>query len=423
MTTKSLSALLGGGGGAVGGVITLPDSWPLLLRAAKSEHLRSGSVIPFDAARHDGIDDKAGWLAQRGELLPGLLTGAGGTAPAFPMFDGTGLTLVWKSSATVIQRARSTDGGANYGAVATAASGSALGDNLWGIGGSGFSIFAAVDGGYFTVYTSADGLTFTSRAASDVNPRNLVFNGSRWLFTATSLTHYIAAANPHGTWTSAAHTNGPGSADYLSGGNGLFFAATTTTLKSSTDGLTWTTRTLPSGVGSGATDYRVGRSFVWTGQSFLGVALENTVGSGRSDGFRVMRSADGAAWALDAAAHPHRLVGASTVNLVSDGAGCVILEDELRQTLVSFDHGATWSELRIPFVPAGVHASAAGSTRYGSITFHGGYFWCAVTSIATNRITVCRFTAAQLQAAVPSYVGAARALYAPTSNAAYVRTQ
>ncbi len=169
---------------------------------------------------------------------------AGGTLPSsgvWSLAHGAGITLAVRNGSTAA--AISTDNGATWSSKTLPASAS------WRVAyGLGLFVLFATSGTAY--YTSPDGETWTTRALSvGRNWAVLTFHNGRFVGLVSSSAVTIVSTN--GTsWSESSNFPHTGNAYQLFAGNGLFMAlvigTTVSSYATSTDGVTWVSRTLPT---------------------------------------------------------------------------------------------------------------------------------------------------------------------------------
>jgi hypothetical protein len=197
-----------------------------------------------------------------------------------------------------------------------------------------------------SVQYSTDGVSWStaSTPSSSINAGMIATPSRLIMLNGNTGAQPIATANlnPAGTWT--ATTSGPAAApvgNYLSKMAysptlaTVLAAATTasTTRHSLADGATaWVSRTSASGMGAAV-------GVCWTGTRFVLIAANSQT----------------CEYTTDAATYTAALLAEATAasqgNIVSDGAGTVVVSGCASGLQVSHDHGATWQIRQIPGVP------------------------------------------------------------------------
>lgn len=429
-----------GGGIGIGDFLRLPTPLDSLVSASGREFLRTGFVVPY-AAKYAGAVAVAPWLGVKGvrAQLAAISPGNASSEQVVVASNGTTALMNYAASTNDIWRS------ADLTSWATQALGfSRSSSHCLAVAANGTYIIGRAGG--LDIQTSPDGITWTSRSgALGGSPFDIAFNGTTWLAATStfSTASHIAtrvAADPAGTWT-VGSTSGAFNAlsRLLSNGTGLFVAlganSGNSSIVTSTDGVTWTTRTVPAGFGAGTSTFFDG---CWTGQRFI--ALHDKAVTSGSINTRLAASTDGLTWSAFAEpaqlrnAHAGSDIGASNAtSIASDGAGRVVLlgYDASSQSpwipvaFVSVDHGVTWAPLRL--LPHMAGGSQGARTR---VRFSGGRFWVAFLSDSGSEAGwgVISITPAQIDSSVPQFVGTIfqwrepnQAGLSPTGTVSYVR--
>ena len=143
------------------------------------------------------------------------------------------------------------------------------------------------------IYASSLGGAFTSVIAANVNYRitSLVYTGSRVVITGAGLSSY--STNNGVSWSAGGTTSGVNITTAVYAASIIVAVGGTTgsvlAIRTSPDGGTWTTRTVPSGA---------------LGTYFLYLTYQNSLFIAVTDGGSICTSADGVTWTLTVATSP-----------------------------------------------------------------------------------------------------------------------
>lgn len=239
----------------VGAFSLMPSGNPQVTMADGSEWLREGLVLPaasYPVAQQ--LDHLRGHLFSRSGLASGTFSAVASNGAGTFVACNPGLASIYSS----------TDGGATW-VARTIGWGTANPSSVIWTG----SIFVAIgnDGGIGNLYaaTSSDGITWTQNTVAtgltgaQTNAIDLATNGSIIVISVggapSAQAFYTSTTGLNGSWTARASGSGASlsTTTRLSGG-GLGFLLTApglTAAQSSTDGITWTSRTLPAGAVGG----------------------------------------------------------------------------------------------------------------------------------------------------------------------------
>jgi hypothetical protein len=154
------------------------------------------------------------------------------------------------------------------------------------------------------------------------------WNGSTGspIWVAASWNGFISRSTDGITWTLGSF---PVSGDYICGWNGTVFCAMkygSTQSYTSTDGSSWTSRTLPYAYNW--------KACVWDGTNFIGIASNNV---------QTIKSTDGITWSNGGV-----LTETPFYNAASDGAGTIVAVDMGIDINTSVDGGANWTHMEGP---------------------------------------------------------------------------
>lgn len=405
---STLSQFVGGSGAAIGELTPLPAHLSALQIMQSREYLRTGVAQPY-AAKYAPTVAAAPHLALRGTLvsIPNV-----GTLADTNLVSTNGTLRLYHNGGDGTNAWVSTNGGVSYSQVTT---GQGVTGNICGAGAiaassAGLVIVSAQTVGDGFVYTSTDGTFWTQRFTNGQGAQwrgSSVFiatNGSSWVAlnghngSANTQLVYRNAASPIGAWTGGTPQSYNSTAIALVGipsGN-IVYVGTPAVVATTTDGVTWTLRTLPT-PSSGSW---IPRGACYTGARTIvvGNAFTNNV-SNRA----MAHSTDGGVtWTFTANLPAEMLASHTDVGISSDGAGTVVLWENI-SGLTEFrhwrstDHGVTWSE----FNPISSQAGGIAYSIYRLKWASGlGYFVGAHS--ASQSMTL---TPAQISAATPDAVG------------------
>lgn len=391
-----------GSGVAIGELTLLPAHYLNLVAMQGREYLRTGVAQAY-AVKYAATVAASPQLALRGALVG--IPNVGTLSNSLVISPNGGATRLYHDGGTGVPWL-STDSGASY-ASAGGSVGAVAGPYGIACNASAFVAVNGQNGGDGVIYTApAAGTPWTARVTDTSNGnvwRSATFvatNGSAWVALTghnggSSRVAYRSNASPEGTWIVGVGQAYGGFAVGLVGipGGNIVYAnsASATPIATTTDGATWTARSLPAN-GTWALT-----SLCYTGARCI--AVGTATGSNKP----MAHSTDGGVtWSLTTGLPTEMLASHSDCGIASDGAGTVILWESVAGVAEfrfwrSTDHGVTWVE----FSPISSQAGGISFSGYRMKWAQGVGFFIGAHSTGAA-ITL---TPAQIAAAAPDAVG------------------
>ncbi|GEM_PF-3393012 len=440
---STLSQFAGGAGIPIGGVLPyLPAGAGVAsqLVMGGQEYLRAGlPLVPYSANYAAAVAVNP-LIARFGRLLD-LGLGSNGTTPTYRLiWDGTRYQLFeLQFSAGELQTVRNSTNLSTWSAaqnVLALGSDNYVHGSIVGYGGGWAGVFQ--DGLRWRLVTGTDGggsqrTALSASTSFSPQPSNIEFDGTTGAVLFTDGTTQVArrvAASPDGVWTASARTGATVNSDSSLAGSGTAWVAiarqSAVTIRSSTDAINWTARTLTVPANLSLSSPR-GTNLVWTGSTFLAAFMDSATSQ-----IWTARSTDGVTWTLDAPV-PGLIggVGAGSTDMCicTDRAGRVALavgfDNQTSSIAYSTDSGLNWSMARLPGVvtlrgvtipnnpvPCGQMNFANGELILNRVNFTGSGF---------GRPTLVGATVSQLASPTPQFVGTPDAITFASGIPAYFR--
>jgi len=308
---STLSQFAGGAGIPIGGVLPyLPAGAGVAsqLVMGGQEYLRAGlPLVPYSANYAAAVAVNP-LIARFGRLLD-LGLGSNGTTPTYRLiWDGTRYQLFeLQFSAGELQTVRNSTNLSTWSAaqnVLALGSDNYVHGGIVGYGGGWAGVFQ--DGLRWRLVTGTDGggsqrTALSASTSFSPQPSNIEFDGTTGAVLFTDGTTQVArrvAASPDGVWTASARTGATVNSDSSLAGSGTAWVAiarqSAVTIRSSTDAINWTARTLTVPANLSLSSPR-GTNLVWTGSTFLAAFMDSATSQ-----IWTARSTDGVTWTLDA---------------------------------------------------------------------------------------------------------------------------
>ena len=405
------------------------------------EFLRAGSPLVAYNSNYAAVAAANPLLARFGRRLDLGLSSVGTTPMYRLIWDGTRYQLFEMQFAPgELQTVRNSTNLSTWSAaetvIALGASEPAHG-GVVGYGGAWAGVFQ--DGFRLRLVTGSTGAgsqrtALTANSIFTPQPSNIEFDGTTGAILFTDGTAQVArrtAASPDGVWTASARTGASVSTESSLAGSGTVWVAIARasgpSIRSSTDAIDWTARTLTVPASLSLFSPR-GTNLVWTGSTFLAAFIDNL-----TQQIFTARSTDGITWALDSAPVPGLIGGASAsatdMCICTDRAGRVALavgfDNQSASIAYSTDSGVNWSMARLPGVvtlrgvtipnnpvPCGQMNFANGELILNQVNFSGSGF---------GRPTLVGATTSQLASSTPQFVGTPEAITFASGVPAYFR--
>ena len=405
------------------------------------EFIRAGlPLVPY-SPNYAAVAAANPLLARFGRRLDLGLTSAGTTPTYRLIWDGTRYQLFEQQFGPgELQTVRNSTNLSTWSAaenIIALGSGDFVHGGVVGYGGAWAGVFQ--DGFRLRLVTGSTGggslrLALTANAIFTPQPSNIEFDGTTGAILFTDGTAQVArrtATSPDGVWTASARTGTSVNTESSLAGSGSVWVAIARasgpSIRSSTDAIDWTARTLTVPATLSLFSPR-GTNLVWTGSTFLAAFADNL-----TQQIFTARSADGITWALDSAPVPGLSGAANAATpdmcLCTDRAGRVALavgfDNQSASIAYSTDSGVNWSMARLPGVvtlrgvtipsnpvPCGQMNFANGELILNQVNFSGSGF---------GRPTLVGATTSQLSSSTPQFVGTPEAITFASGVPAYFR--